>query len=241
MHKVFINYRTGDGGEAAALLENALSTRFGKDEIFRAAKSIPPGASYADRLLDAVRHSTVLIVVIGPDWPADPRLHHENDWVRREILEAYDCGVRVLPVLKGRATARLKADLLPAELQRLADVQSLRLDMRDNGADLKRIGDELAALIPSFKDTDQASSAPTSGATHNSVGQADGTVVQSHHITGDVGTVVKGNQGPVHAGQGDLNYNSPRFSGDRATYVNGDNHGGVGHQFGGSRDNEDER
>ncbi len=55
MHDVFINYRTGDGDEAAAMIERVLSERFGKQRIFRAARSIPPGSPYPETLLDAVR------------------------------------------------------------------------------------------------------------------------------------------------------------------------------------------
>jgi hypothetical protein len=242
MNDVFINYRTGDGDEAAAMLEGALSTRFGGEKIFRAAKSIAPGESYPEKLLSAVRQSAVLLAIMGPDWSSHPRLRDENDWVRREILEAYGCGIPVIPVLKGRTTDRLNAADLPADLARLADVQSLRLDTRDNGTDLRRIGDELAALVPSLKEADRpAHRSPDPGAVSNSASEIHGTVTQSRDITGDVGTVIKGNDGPIHAGKGDINQNSQHFSGDGATYVQGDNHGGISHRFGGSRRDDDER
>jgi hypothetical protein len=64
--------------------------------------------------------------------------------------------------------------------------------------------------------------------------------VQSHDITGDVGTVIKGNHGPVHAGKGDIYQDSQHFSGDGGTSIKGDNHGGIGHHFGGSHEDEDE-
>jgi hypothetical protein len=242
MAEVFINYRTGDGDEAAAMVERVLSDRFGEERIFRAAKSIAPGDAYPETLFDALRCCAVLLAVMGADWPRYPQLRDENDWVRREILEAYTYGIRVIPVLKGRNTGRLNAADLPAELARLADVQSLRLDMRDNGTDLARIGDELACLVPSLKEADRAAPrSPAPGTVHSSTGEVHGTVVQSHDITGDVGTVIKGNHGPVHAGKGDIYQDSQHFSGDGATYLKADNHGGIGHQFGGSRRDEDER
>jgi len=51
MQGVFINYRTGDGEEAAALLEQRLSDRFGKERIFRATTSIKPGQPYPEKLM----------------------------------------------------------------------------------------------------------------------------------------------------------------------------------------------
>jgi hypothetical protein len=238
MHKVFINYRTGDGDEAAAMIENDLSKRFGSNLIFRAAKSIRPGTAYAEELLNAVRQSAVLLAVMGPEWPHDPRLRDENDWVRREILEAYEYAVRVIPVLKGRKTDRLNIQSLPPELQRLAEVQSLRLDTRDNGADLARIGDELADLIPELKELDRS---PSTTPVRNSVKGVLGTSVQSGTIAGDVGTVVKQNQGPVHTGKGDINQHSPRITGDGAAYIAGNNQGRISHTFGSSRRDEDDR
>ena len=241
MHEVFINYRTGDGDEAAAMVERVLSDRFGDERIFRAVKSIVPGDPYPEALLGAVRRSAILLAVMSADWARYPELRDENDWVRREILEAYACGIRVIPLLKGRKANRLNRADLPKELEQLADAQSLRLDVRDNGADLKRIGDKLADLLPSLKEADRAAPrSPDPGTVHNSASQVHGTVVQARDITGDAGTAIKGNHGTVHSGKGNINQNTQHFSGAGATYVKGDNHGGIGHHFGSDGD-EDER
>lgn len=240
MHEVFINYRTGDGDEAATLIDKILSDRFGKERIFLAAKSIAPGEPYPERLLDAVRGSAVLLAIMGPDWPHHPQLRDENDWVRREILEAYAYGIPVIPIMKGRKTDRLNVADLPAELAQIADLQSLRLDTRDNQADLVRIGDELANLVRSLKETDpETPQSPTPGTMSNSVDELSGTGVQGRDITGDIGT--KGNQPTVHMGKGNINQNSPQFAGDGATYVQGDSHGGIRHHFGGSHSDEGDR
>ncbi|MEU5878780.1 toll/interleukin-1 receptor domain-containing protein [Spirillospora sp. NPDC047279] len=221
MNEVFVNYRTGDGDEAAALLENALSARFGTDAVFRAAKSIPPGTSFQQALLTGVRRCSVLLAVIGAGWSGDRRLHDVNDWVRREIIEARDCGIPVIPVLKGRTSERLRAEDLPDELAWLADVQSLRLDTRDNGSHLRRIGDELMDLVPSLSEVG-APAPGDDGQTRNSAENVHGTVVQGRDFTGDVGgTVINGNHGPVHTGKGSIYQGSQHFSGDGTTYVQG--------------------
>jgi hypothetical protein len=224
MPEVFINYRTGDGDEAASLIEEVLSSRFGEEKIFRAAKSIVPGEPFPEALLRAVRRSSVLLAIVGKQWSSHPRLRDEDDWVRREILEAYACGVRVIPVLKGRETARLNVALLPVELAKLAEAQSLRLDIRDSGADLARIGDTLADLVPSLKEADRGATLPPSapGAVNNAAGEVHGPAIQGRDFTGDVGTVIKGIYGSVHTGKGDIYHGSQHFSGIGNALASGD-------------------
>ncbi|MEU8271341.1 toll/interleukin-1 receptor domain-containing protein [Sphaerisporangium sp. NPDC049002] len=242
MHDVFINYRTGDGDRTAITIERDLVRRFGEGKAFRASASIRPGEKYPERLLSGVRRSGVLLAVIGPQWSRHPALHDKDDWVRREILEAFACGVPVMPVLDGRRTERLNPADLPEELAGLADLQSMPLDLQqDAEPGLTRIARRITEYVPSLKEADStASPSPAPGSVSNSVGDVNGTAVQNRDVTGDVGNVIKGDRGSIHTGKGDINNNSPRFSGDGATYVAGDNQGGIRHQFGGRRRNEDD-
>lgn len=251
MPDVFVNYRTGDGDQAAALIERELSHRFGEGSAFRASASIKAGAPFPRELLQGVRRSAVLLAVIGPGWTRCPDLRRKDDWVHREMAEAFHCAIPVVPVLLGRETKRLKAADLPEDLAQLADVQSLRLDMQNANADLLRIGDELADLVPSLAADRSAPPEPEAapGSVHNSVGEVNGTAVQTGHFSGDAGTVIKDNRGSVHTGSGNFYENSrhyqdsQHFSGDGATHVAGDNHGGIHHRFGEDRrkHEEDER
>jgi hypothetical protein len=240
-NEVFINYRKGDGEKIAGLLERDLSHRFGTEYFFRASKSIPPGATYQEQLINGIRRSSLVIAVIGKDWSRHPALHNENDWVRREILEAFACGIEVIPVLEGRETSRLNPADLPAELKRLADIQSVRLDVSNLEADLKRIGDLLATKVPQLKAADRTTPPkPEAGDVRNSVGEVHGDVFQAGAITGDVGRIIKGTQGPIHNGKGDIYHNSQHVSGPGGTYIAGDNQGGIRHNFGDSRRKEEE-
>ncbi|MEU3795981.1 TIR domain-containing protein [Streptomyces fructofermentans] len=241
MPKVFINYRTGDGNDIAALIDNELTNRFGKDRAFRASRSITPGTAYPEALLASVRRSALVFVIIGADWlNFQSRLHDPEDWVRREIVEAFDCGVPVVPVLAGRGTERLRKERLPQDLARLAELQSVRLDTQNAEADLKRLGDLVAEMVPELWALEHADTPdPSSGSVSNAVGDNSGTVVQSRDFAGDVGnTVIKGSTGPVHAGRGDIYQNSRHvsggrhYSGDGMTNVEGDQHGGIRHRFG---------
>ncbi|MET7906629.1 toll/interleukin-1 receptor domain-containing protein [Streptomyces sp. NPDC005355] len=249
MAEIFINYRTGDGEKTAALIKRELSYRFGENSAFRASESIAPGTRYPEELLRSVRRSALFLAVIGPAWTRFAELRRPDDWVRKEILEAYDCGVPVVPVLEGRKTERLSGADLPTELQRLAEVQSVRLDMQNAVADLGRLGDVVADMVPSLKSQERRNRpSPCAGAVSNATGEVNGTAIQSRDITGDVGTVIKGSSGPVHTGKGDI-YNNSRhvsggrhFSGSGMTYFEGDNQGGLHQHFGdGPRREDDDR
>jgi hypothetical protein len=218
MAEVFINYRTGDGEEAAELIATRLSERFGKEHVFKASHSIQPGELYPQALSDAARRSEVLLAVMGPDWARAPQLQDEADWVRQEILVAQSSGASVVPVLKGRKTDRLARGDLPPALRWLADVNSLLLDMRESAADIKRIGDFLAERLPTLKAADRsAREATAGGSATNSAEDVTGNVVQARDISGDVRNVhLNDVYGPTNIGDnntqiGYLSYISARL------------------------------
>ncbi|MGH8905351.1 MAG: toll/interleukin-1 receptor domain-containing protein [Egibacteraceae bacterium] len=233
MPDIFINYRTGDEEASATLIDQKLSDRFGPERVFRASKSIPLGEDYIRALLTAVRKSEVLLAVIGPRWltavdrQGRKRLHNETDWTRREILEAFKHGVRVVPILVGD-TPLLDPSVLPPELAGLADCQYYRLYLRSADANLRTLGDELAKLVPSLAAHDQAKKAPESDA-----GGRGSTTLRAgdnaHQQTGGTHSVVTNAQGPVHTGVG------PQFNGDGGNYVEGGNSGGIHQTFSTSR------
>jgi TIR domain len=237
---IFINYRTGDEEANANLMDNELSRRFGSKQVFRASKSIPLGENYVRKLLAAVRDSEVLLVVIGPRWltavdeQGRNRLYNEADWTRKEILEAFEHSVRVIPVLVGR-TERLRPSDLPPELARLADCQSYKLDNRSSEDDLRNLGDRLAELVPSLVDSDQPEEA-VGPDTNN--GRGSTTLRAGDHARQQVGgtsTVVNDARGPVNTGSGN------QFTGDGVNYVTGGNSGGIRQKFGSTREQPDDK
>ncbi|MGW1837042.1 toll/interleukin-1 receptor domain-containing protein [Streptomyces sp. NPDC002067] len=154
MPDVFINYRTGDEEATATLLDRELSRRFGTERIFRASKSIDAGRNFPQALLTAVRRCHVLLAVIGPRWTGARTGDGSGDWTQRELLEALGSATTVIPVLVG-PTARLRRADLPEALASLADLQYRRLHHRTADADLRRIADDLAGLVPSLAVADQ--------------------------------------------------------------------------------------
>ncbi|MFF3271097.1 toll/interleukin-1 receptor domain-containing protein [Streptomyces chrestomyceticus] len=259
MPEVFINYRNGDEENTAAMIEKELSRRFGSEVIFRASKSIKPGEDYTHSLLSNVRRSSLLLVVIGPRWSSaldgtgQRALENENDWTRKEILEAFTHGLLVVPVLVGRKMLPLKRSELPEALAGLADRQYRRFDYGSADDDLARLGNTVAELVPRLTDLDRDKAVDPASRTsgvHNSVSDQRGMTIQSHdytnrqsggigNVSGDVGTFINDSHGPVNTGNGHQ-YNGPRFSGDGVNYITGDNKDGIRQRFVPRREREDD-
>ncbi|MEV0176266.1 toll/interleukin-1 receptor domain-containing protein [Streptomyces sp. NPDC050803] len=233
MPEIFINYRTGDGEQAAATLDNALRARFGNERVYRASRSISPGDRFDDDLITNVRHSSVLLALIGDRWLDKPVLGNDDDWVTKEILEAYRYDIRIIPVLIGRRTERPAKRDLPDSLLWLPDCQTLRYDHQNDERDLKHIGDSLAALVPALAAADRTSAEPDApAATTNATGDL-------HHSQAI--QVGQATNSPIHIGP-DESQHHVHQSGDGANYVAGDNHGGIRQNFGTTpRAEDDER
>lgn len=199
MADVFINYRTGDEEIVAGLLHQALTSRFGPEAVFLAGRSIAPGDDYRQALLDGARSCRALLAVIGPHWldraaNGERKIDRPDDWVKREIVEAFRHNVRVIPVLIG-AKDRLAVEDLPPELEVLAFCQSLRLQLRSLQEDLGRLGAELIELVPGLKELEQTAAGEDGHGAGNTVHAT------AHHSTVGVQGV---NYGNVH--YGDVRY-----------------------------------
>jgi hypothetical protein len=150
---VFINYRGQDTHSYAALLYTELVRQFGEDSVFLDAESIPAGTDFVGELLGRVRSAWVVLAVIGPRWltVTDPfgrrRIDDPDDWIRRELAEAFAAGTRVVPVLTDDAELPQEADL-PPEIAALARCQARRLRRREPVADLARVVGDLKSLAP---------------------------------------------------------------------------------------------
>ncbi|MFI6684383.1 toll/interleukin-1 receptor domain-containing protein [Streptomyces sp. NPDC050485] len=242
MHELFINYRTQGGKDAAHVFDYELSKRFGTNSVFRAQKSIAPGANYVETLIKGVRRSRVLLALIGRDWvdTPDPKgpgrraLANPKDWVRREIEEAFSSGVLVVPVLLGRHVEQIDPLRLPKSLATLAECQYERYSTRTAEADLTRLGDRLVRQVPELAALNaqaggaQPAAEASRGRTEIHNARQSGGVGAVH---GDLGTFINEAHGPLHTGSG-RQINGPRINGDGTNYVAGDNRGGIRQRFG---------
>lgn len=153
---VFINYRGADSHSYGALLYQDLTNHFGENLVFLDAESIPAGVDFAEELLGHVRSARVLLAVIGQHWltATDPttgrrRIDDPDDWIRRELTEAFAARVRVIPVLTDQAELPREADL-PADIAALSRCQYRHLRRRETTADLARIVTDLIHFDPSL-------------------------------------------------------------------------------------------
>lgn len=144
MARIFLCYRSGEGTWAAMHLDYKLSEVFGEDAVFRASRSIPPGETYADAIMLAVKECEVMLVLICPNWVDRLVGGQIQSWVRTEVAAALENGVRVIPVLLGRTPPLVGGDL-PPDLAALAEKQYLRLDNRTDKRDIEQL---VAVLTP---------------------------------------------------------------------------------------------
>ncbi|MFI0470340.1 toll/interleukin-1 receptor domain-containing protein [Saccharopolyspora sp. 5N102] len=243
MPKIFVNYRTDDCHQAAAHIESYLSGRFGSEEVFRDSKSIRPGDNFRVRLQAASTGARALLVLIGPNWLSatdqngNQALANEDDWIRKEILNAMQSGARIIPILCGRGMPRLSAAALPPELAPLADLQALDFDTGNAETGLVRIAAELLDLVPGL--ADRAAKAPSTEGVYNSITGHAGNAIQLRDLHGGsiTTTTFNGPTGPVSSGAGDQN----NFYGDGVNYIAGKNTGGIRQKFGSKRERGEDR
>jgi hypothetical protein len=123
------------------LIDRELVARFGSDQVFLDCRSIPVGSDFVEELLGRVRACSVLLVVIGPRWltltnaVGERRIDDPQDWLRREILEAFTHGLRVIPVLTDEVKLPAEEEL-PVDIAGLSRRQYVSLRRRYTDVDL---------------------------------------------------------------------------------------------------------
>ncbi len=153
MGGIFISYRGADSDTAAALIDRELAARFGSDRVFLDSRSIPAGADFVEELLGRLRACSVLLVVIGPRWltltdaAGQRRIDDPRDWIRREIVEALACGLRIIPVLTGDILLPVEADL-PGDIAGLSRRQFVPLRRRYTAVDLAFLAQRITEADP---------------------------------------------------------------------------------------------
>ncbi len=193
---VFINYRGLDSHSYGALLYTVLTHEFGKDLVFLDAESIPAGADSASGSLDRVRSARALLAVIGSSWfsTIDPatrkrRIYNPNDWIRRELAEAFKAGVPVIPVLTDHGKLPHE-DWLPLDIAALSRCQYRHLRRREPTTDVARIIGNLISLdqglAAAARNRGNGFNLPAGGLANTVAGDVPGVLIQTGMIKGDV-------------------------------------------------------
>ncbi|MFI1741374.1 toll/interleukin-1 receptor domain-containing protein [Streptomyces sioyaensis] len=153
MAGVFINYRTGDGTEAAVLLDEQLKGVFGPENVFRDRRGTAPGEHFPPHLWRTLENCTVLLVLIGRNWlslcddTGRRRIDVPGDYVHDEICAALTWRRTVIPVLIDGAALPTKKEL-PDDIAELTERQFMHLRVPYAHLDLPVITDELRKHVP---------------------------------------------------------------------------------------------
>jgi hypothetical protein len=115
---LFIAYRRADDAGNAGRVGDRLRRHFGPGQVFKDVDSLPIGVDFPTFIRTKLRVAFAMVVIIGPRWASDPRLHDPNDLHREEIRTALERGIYIVPVLVGGA-AMPRADGLPADIRSL--------------------------------------------------------------------------------------------------------------------------
>ena len=145
---IFICYRRDDTAGHTGRLRDALSAEFGSDEIFRDLDTISPGDDFVEAMSHGVASCSVFLAIVGRQWltavdrDGRRRLDDPADHVRRELAEALERGVRVIPVLVQGAPMPRAADL-PDLLKTFAARNAIELDDEGWQSDVNRLAEAI--------------------------------------------------------------------------------------------------
>jgi len=148
MPAIFISYRREDSSAVTRVLASSLATRFGDDMVFLDVRAIEAGVDFSQAILDAVRAASVILVVIGPHWLANPdgsshsRLEDPGDFVRLEIETAMKWGAPIIPVLVSDAVMP-EQKALPASIRSLSMANAVTLHEETTAEDAEALATQI--------------------------------------------------------------------------------------------------
>jgi hypothetical protein len=133
LKKIYISYRRQDSAGWSGRLFDVLASRYGTERIFLDIATIPPGVDFVSHTESAVSRSSVVLVVIGPQWLTAAyregnlrRIDDPDDLVRNELRTAIKLQKLLVPVLVGGASMPT-VEMLPADIASLATYGSVSL------------------------------------------------------------------------------------------------------------------
>ncbi|MDA0160301.1 TIR domain-containing protein [Solirubrobacter ginsenosidimutans] len=153
--RCFVSYRRSDSPSAARQIADALTARFGAENVFFDTRDLRAGTDWHRDITERVNASDVIVAVIGPQWVAiaDERGRRrvlqpeEEDVVRTEIEAALRSGGRVVPVLVDDAALPAR-DVLPRPFRPITTYNAVTLRHATWERDLEALVDALAVPPP---------------------------------------------------------------------------------------------
>lgn len=136
--ELFVAYRRSDAPGHAGRLGERLIKYFGPGQTFKDIESLLPGQDFVDVVRQRLQRAFCMVVVIGPHWASDKRMHDPDDFHREEIRTALERGIHIVPVLVGGATMPRQADL-PEDVQPLTRKQVVEITDTRWDYDVERV------------------------------------------------------------------------------------------------------
>jgi hypothetical protein len=170
MARITLSYRREDSMDITGRIFDRLTSRYGRETVFRDIDNIPPGRDFREHIRSSIEGSDVLMVVVGPHWlgsarHGQPRVRSETDYVRVEVEAALEKHIPVVPLLVGGADMP-EPNQLPDSIREFAYRNAVQIDSgRDfdhhmNG--LIRATDDLLGAKPTLASMSPAAAVPGS-------------------------------------------------------------------------------
>jgi len=154
MPQIFISYRRDDSSGYAHALADALSRRFGRENVYLDVTGVPAGSDFPSELRRQLTQTNILLALIGRRWldarseDGRRRIDDSDDFVRQEIEAALKGQALVIPVtLQGTNVPQAKA--LPKVLRPLAQRQAFALHDDRWEADVQLLTSRVERLLGS--------------------------------------------------------------------------------------------
>jgi len=151
--RIFICYRRSDSQGYAGRLSDSLEAYFGGNRVFRDVEDIEGGAEFAKDIKTQISTADAIIILIGPSWlsttdnDGNRRIDNPKDWVVKEIVMAFEQGVRVFPVLI-EGTEFPRKEELPEKLFPILNYNAITVSDKNWEADVLGLGKIISFDVP---------------------------------------------------------------------------------------------
>ena len=144
-YDIFVSYRREDGAQYARILSLMLEKRGYK--VFHDHTTLISG-NFADQIRNVIQDTHIFIMVLSPHYL--DRCNNEIDWVRQEIMLAYQFKKYIIPVNPDNLFTNVPSDI-PTEIKQVVEMhQHAQVSF---GQMLEASIDKLVESIPNNKKT----------------------------------------------------------------------------------------
>jgi hypothetical protein len=150
--QIFISYRREESRWVARSLHSRLCRDFDQEKMFIDVDTVPLGDDFVKVIETTVPKCDILIAIIGPNWVSARdgegvrKIDKAHDFMRLEIVTAFEAGIWVVPVLVDGATMPGPDDL-PESLKPLARRNSLPITETSFVGDCNRLVSEIQRVL----------------------------------------------------------------------------------------------